>query len=88
MVTELLGWGFTEERILDFDLPSFFSACESVSRVQARNKIETAWGAMIAAQGSGEGMKKFLESYHEVLESSGQAQKNDTAAFAMAIGKK
>jgi hypothetical protein len=52
------------ETILDMDVLSFVALAEVVSRVSSRHKYESAWAAMIAAQGTKESMEKLTKPWN------------------------
>jgi hypothetical protein len=56
--------------VLDMDLLSFVSLSESNARVEAVDKVESAWTAFCAAQGSGENMKDRLARFMDLLPST------------------
>ena len=59
------------EAIADMDSLSFLALAEVVSRVSNRQKYESAWTAMIAAQGTKEGMEKLTKPWKKTKPKSG-----------------
>lgn len=66
----ILGMGFDE----------FGSLHESVVRLEAQDKIETAWTAMIAAQGTHKVMTDWLEPSNRLLSRSGKKSLSEFVA--------
>lgn len=58
-----IATGNSLETIADMDALSFLALAEVVARVQARHKYEHAWTAMMAAQGTKEGMEKLTKQW-------------------------
>jgi hypothetical protein len=55
--------GQSMDAVLDMDALSFFALGEVVTRVERRHKYEDAWTAMMAAQGTKEGMSKLTKQW-------------------------
>lgn len=55
--------GSSIETIADMDALSFLALAEVVARVSSRHKFENAWTAMMAAQGTKEGMTKLTKQW-------------------------
>lgn len=53
------------EAIADMDALSFVALAEVVSRVTSRHKYESAWTAMLAAQGTKEGMENLTKPWSQ-----------------------
>ncbi len=58
-----IATGSSIEVIADMDALSFLALAEVVMRVSARHKYEHAWTAMMAAQGTKEGMEKLTKQW-------------------------
>jgi len=61
----LVHFGMPLEDVLAMDMHAFVSAYHSAVRVLNAKRVEDAWTAMHAAQGSDKGMKKWLARYDE-----------------------
>ena len=78
-ISTITGWSL--DTVLDFDVETFNELLESVLRNQYHEKIESAWTAMVAAQGDHKGMKKWVDQWAKVLrggeKSAGQEAQGD-----------
>lgn len=59
------GWSLDD--VLDFDIETFNELLESVLRNEYHQKTESAWTAMVAAQGDHKGMKKWVSQWGKIL---------------------
>ena len=60
----------SHEAIADLDILSFSALADVVTRVTARHKYERAWTAMIAAQGTKDGMEKLTKPWQRGTETT------------------
>lgn len=65
MVLVMMRTGATLEGVLDLDVVTFNALVVGVVRVEYRDKAESAWTAMIAAQGKEKDMRKWLRQWEE-----------------------
>lgn len=61
MVALCVWRGFDVDYVLDLPIPNFTSLVKSVTAVIYQQKIEDAWTAMFAAQGTVKGMTDWVE---------------------------
>lgn len=84
------GWSLDD--VLDFDIETFNELLESVLRNEYHQKTESAWTAMVAAQGNQEGMKKWVAQWGKILRGGqesteqGQQTENNLDAFLDLMG--
>jgi len=55
-------------------LTGFNALLKSCMRLDAARKTEEAWSNMLAAQGRGEDMEKWLKRYRDVFDSDNDAE--------------
>lgn len=80
--------GYPPDFIFSLDMLSFIALVEGSNRINAAKKIEQAWTAMTAAQGTGKSMKNFLKPFHRIVNGlSPDIPTQDEAAFKARFGK-
>ncbi len=83
-MTWLVERGHPIEFVRGLDIHSFDSLHESCTRLDAQQKIERAWSSMLAAQGEGKDMKKWVDQWKPYLD---DVEENGAARFLAKYGK-
>lgn len=74
--------------IADLDILTFNALLSSVIRVSMNQKIESAWTAMVAAQGTQKSMKEWTKGLWKAANPEQAETKNDIKAFLKDLGGK
>lgn len=61
-IVDLVGFGFSEDYILNMDVESFDVLVQRVLEVQVCHKVETLWSRFLAAQGTKKGVQSMAEA--------------------------
>lgn len=82
-----VGFGFDPDYLSDLPLTSFNVLAEDMLEVEAREKVERAWTAMVAAQGTAQSMKDQVKPWTDLIKKSGKP-KGQGQDFAKALKTK
>lgn len=89
-VVYVLTRGVDLPSVLALDLVAFRSLHASLKRLEAQEKLESAWMMMVAAQGTDKVMGDFLKKlgYDKTARLLPESQKSGVEAFKRAFGGK
>ena len=71
--------------VLLLDIHSFDALHDSCMRLEAQDRVEKAWSSMLAAQGEGKDMKKWVEQWKPYLDEH-ESQTGGAKAFLAKYG--
>lgn len=81
-----IATGVAPADVADMDILSFSALFEVIERVSARRKYESAWTAMVSAQGTKESMEKLTKPWKQNVEPAKNA--NDLLRDLQMVGMK
>lgn len=81
--------GHDRNWVLSLTLKQINDLYEVCQRLEARDKVDSAWMTMTAAQGTAKNMKSLLKPFTDLLKRSrlGKQQDNDREEFLRKFGK-